>query len=171
MSHIKKTTFSDRIRGAIKGFKCTPIDTLHMGMEIHRCDQCEHKNPKPPETMVFYICDRKACNPCDNPECKHTTKIEHAKNFKSNSVLGMNNGYSDYWEVDHHEGENDVDENLDKLVRLGDCPIGLFTFSGKVYYKLSNAPVIVHAKTGKEEFLHPDILVWPIEFEEDEDND
>lgn len=103
MSYIKKTTFFDRIRAAVRAFHCKPIDTLHMGMEIHRCDKCEHKNPSPPETMVFYICDRKACNPCDNPECKHTNKVEHAKNFKSNAELGKNNGYSDYWEVDYRE--------------------------------------------------------------------
>lgn len=30
---------------------------------------------------VFFLCDRTACENC-NSECKHTSNIEHAKNFK-----------------------------------------------------------------------------------------
>lgn len=131
MIHVKKTTIWDRIRGAIKGFKCTPFDALHLGMEIHRCDQCEHKHPNPPETMVFYICDRKACDSCDNPMCKHTNKVEHAKNFKSNAELGKRNGYSDYWEVEQSapnipDGSSYFLTPENEEVTLADCPVGLF---------------------------------------------
>ena len=100
MNHVKKTTLFDRIKTAVRAFHCKPVSTLHMGMEVHRCDQCEHKNPNPPETMTFYICDQKACDQCSYPDCKHTNDIKHAKNFKSNAELGMDNGYSDYWEVE-----------------------------------------------------------------------
>ena len=31
---------------------------------------------------ILYICDRKACKICCNPECYHTTDINHAYNFK-----------------------------------------------------------------------------------------
>ena len=31
---------------------------------------------------ILYICDRKACKICCNPECHHTTDINHAYNFK-----------------------------------------------------------------------------------------
>ena len=33
-------------------------------------------------TKIAYICDGKACVECTNDECKHTTNIDHAKNFK-----------------------------------------------------------------------------------------
>lgn len=31
---------------------------------------------------VAYICDRKFCEKCDNPECNHCFDIRHAKNFE-----------------------------------------------------------------------------------------
>lgn len=36
---------------------------------------------------VFYVCDRKACKTC-NPDCKHTSNIEHAKNFTIADAYG-----------------------------------------------------------------------------------
>ena len=42
--------------------------------------------------MTLYICDRKQCGNRCNPDCQHTTNIEHAKNFKKESTTG------DYWE-------------------------------------------------------------------------
>ena len=41
---------------------------------------------------TLYICDRKQCGDRCNPDCQHTTRIEHAKNFKEESTTG------DYWE-------------------------------------------------------------------------
>lgn len=34
---------------------------------------------------VLYLCDRKACEHCE-PECNHTSKIEHAINFMKGST-------------------------------------------------------------------------------------
>ena len=31
--------------------------------------------------VVFYLCDKKKCERCSK-DCKHTTDIKHAKNFK-----------------------------------------------------------------------------------------
>lgn len=36
---------------------------------------------------IFYLCDRRACESCNahtdgRPECKHTTDVRHAKNFR-----------------------------------------------------------------------------------------
>lgn len=31
---------------------------------------------------IIYLCDRKKCNNCSYPMCKHTSDINHAKNFK-----------------------------------------------------------------------------------------
>ena len=32
---------------------------------------------------VFFICDRRACEPCRNEQCKFTRMIEHAANFET----------------------------------------------------------------------------------------
>lgn len=65
-----------------------------------------------------------------------------------------------------NEEENVVARNPDKWVRLGDYPTGLFEFGGKIYVKYDNF-IVVRVKTGAVEQWHPDILVWPIEIEED----
>lgn len=37
--------------------------------------------------ITLYLCDGKACgDECPNPECKHTTDINHAKNFSLETV-------------------------------------------------------------------------------------
>lgn len=51
---------------------------------------------------IFYICDRKKCKRC-NSECKHTSDIIHAANFKSLDIEadGQNIGATnDYFEND-----------------------------------------------------------------------
>lgn len=51
---------------------------------------------------IFYICDRKKCKRC-NSECKHTSDIIHATNFKSLDIEadGQNIGATnDYFEKD-----------------------------------------------------------------------
>jgi len=44
---------------------------------------------------VIYLCDKKACDKCSYPECKHTFNIDHAKNFDS---YRHNDANQDYWE-------------------------------------------------------------------------
>lgn len=36
-------------------------------------------------SAILYICDQKKCEVC-NPECKHTSDITHAANFKPEQV-------------------------------------------------------------------------------------
>ena len=51
---------------------------------------------------IFYICDRKKCKSC-NSECKHTSDIIHAANFKSLDIEadGQNiSATNDYFEND-----------------------------------------------------------------------
>lgn len=43
---------------------------------------------------VAYICDRKFCDECNNPECHHCFDITHAKNFKYVSE-------NEYWEKEN----------------------------------------------------------------------
>lgn len=46
------------------------------------------------ELKIFYLCDGRACdNPCQ-PNCKYTSKIEHASYFEK---IGSGNDAS-YWE-------------------------------------------------------------------------
>ena len=35
---------------------------------------------------ILFLCDGKRCEACDNPECKHTSDINHAVNFKKNAI-------------------------------------------------------------------------------------
>lgn len=41
MQEIHKTTLLDRCRRAYEAFRGKPISSLHMGIDIKRCDQCE----------------------------------------------------------------------------------------------------------------------------------
>lgn len=41
---IKNTTLVDRVKRAVDAFKGNPIGKLYFGVDIKRCDQCEHKN-------------------------------------------------------------------------------------------------------------------------------
>lgn len=41
---IKKTTLMDRVKRAVDAFKENSIGNLYFGVDIKRCDQCEHKN-------------------------------------------------------------------------------------------------------------------------------
>ena len=33
------------------------------------------------ERNILFLCDRKACEKCSYPTCRHTTELEHARNF------------------------------------------------------------------------------------------
>ena len=33
------------------------------------------------ERNILFLCDRKACEKCSYPTCRHTPELEHAKNF------------------------------------------------------------------------------------------
>jgi hypothetical protein len=41
---------------------------------------------------ILYLCDRRACEKCENPECHHTEDISHATSFEKN-------GNGDFFEV------------------------------------------------------------------------
>lgn len=33
------------------------------------------------ERKILFLCDRKACEKCSYPQCRHTQELEHARNF------------------------------------------------------------------------------------------
>ena len=41
---IKKTTLAERFKRAVEAFKGSPVGNLYFGIDVKRCDQCEHKN-------------------------------------------------------------------------------------------------------------------------------
>ena len=43
----------------------------------HQFDHLREITPR-----VAYICDRKFCEKCDNPDCHHVFDIRHARNFE-----------------------------------------------------------------------------------------
>ena len=47
MNKVKKTTFIDRFKNAVKAFKGKPIGSVQFGVDVKRCDQCEYKNENP----------------------------------------------------------------------------------------------------------------------------
>ena len=44
MNKLKRTTFGDRLKAAVRAFKGRPISQLYLGLEVKRCDECEYKN-------------------------------------------------------------------------------------------------------------------------------
>ena len=40
---IKRTTLLDRLKNAIRAFQGKPIQSISLGIDIKRCDECEHK--------------------------------------------------------------------------------------------------------------------------------
>lgn len=128
-------SLTSRLKSAYNAFFGRPVGSLRFGVELHKCAECDKKKP---ENLVFYICDRKACDPCGNPDCKHTLNIKHAKNFKSNEELGMNNGFHDYWEQEEPEIRDGSSYFLtpeDTAVTLAECPVGLFEYNGTLGMK------------------------------------
>ena len=44
MNQLKQTTLLDRIKNAIRAFQGKPIQTLSLGLDVKRCDECEYKS-------------------------------------------------------------------------------------------------------------------------------
>lgn len=44
MNTVKKISLSDRIKNAVMAFKGTQIGSLSFGVDVKRCDQCEHRS-------------------------------------------------------------------------------------------------------------------------------
>ena len=44
---------------------------------------------------ILYLCNRKKCEDCQYPECKHTTDVNYAANFVKETVFDTD---KDYWE-------------------------------------------------------------------------
>ena len=43
MNTINRITLMDRIKNAIRAFRGKPIQSISLGIDVKRCDECEHK--------------------------------------------------------------------------------------------------------------------------------
>ena len=83
LNEPKIRTIRDKIRDAINAFKGKKIGSLHFGIDVKRCDECEYR--KAADSKVLYLCDQQfACKDSAicGTECKHTLNILYAKNFE-----------------------------------------------------------------------------------------
>lgn len=71
------------------------------------------------EEKIFYICDKKKCEVC-YPECKHTSDITHAANFKPAPILvdGQARLSDAYFEKTLHEFNDNLTCNTCKYEPL-----------------------------------------------------
>lgn len=72
MNEIKKLTLRDRIKDAINAFRGRKIGSLHFGVDLKRCDECEYKNNDIREELLVIAGARAAymhdANVIDIPE-------------------------------------------------------------------------------------------------------
>ena len=47
MNKLKRTTFKDRFKNAVKAFEGKQIGSVEFGVEVKRCDQCEYRGSNP----------------------------------------------------------------------------------------------------------------------------
>lgn len=112
------------------------------------------------EVKVAYLCDKKSCARCDNPDCHHTLDIEHAKNFERVED-GRYMERADGCKLIPVTGDAD-------LVRLGDYTAGIFEFADRLHVRAQAAHVgndgivCVEVLTGVCHVYQPDTLVQPM---------
>lgn len=70
--------------------KLTDAQSEELQKVIYGLDDGRLAEAKPPfkkadSIRIFYLCDEKACENCrlGRTDCKHTSNIQHAKNYKS----------------------------------------------------------------------------------------
>lgn len=114
-----------------------------------------------PEVKVAYLCDKKSCAKCDNPDCHHTLDIEHAKNFER-----VEDGR--YMEKANGCKLVPVTKDADP-VRLEDYAAGVFEFADCLHVRAqathvgNDGIVCIEVLTGVCHVYQPDILVQPME--------
>lgn len=86
------------------------LGSIELGVEVHQCRDCDKGR------NVLYLCDGLACGKvCPNPECKHTTDIRHAKNFKSSAEMFLqghcvSSNCDSFWEINNISNEDTIVE-------------------------------------------------------------
>lgn len=68
------------------------------------------------ERKILFLCDRKACEKCSYPQCRHTQELEHARNFAPAGFTKRTDGVWVEQEGATMEGKTDQDKLEKRLV-------------------------------------------------------
>ena len=68
------------------------------------------------ERNILFLCDRKACEKCSYPQCRHTPELEHARNFAPAGFTKRTDGVWVEQEGVTMEGKIDQDKLEKRLV-------------------------------------------------------
>lgn len=79
------------------------------------------------ERNILFLCDRKACERCCYPQCRHTPELEHAKNFapagftkRTDGVYVEQEGVALEMKIDQDKLENRLVEAMREAIGLGE---------------------------------------------------
>mgnify|MGYP004619568993 FL=1 len=79
------------------------------------------------ERNILFLCDRKACEKCIYPTCRHTPELEHARNFAPAGFTKRTDGVWVEQEGATMEGKIDQDKLEKRLVEAMREAMGLET--------------------------------------------
>lgn len=68
------------------------------------------------ERNILFLCDRKACEKCSYPQCRHTQELEHARNFAPAGFAKRTDGVWVEQEGETMEVKTDQDKLEKRLV-------------------------------------------------------
>lgn len=68
------------------------------------------------ERNILFLCDRKACEKCSYPQCRHTPELEHARNFAPAEFTKRTDGVWVEQEGETMEVKTDQDKLEKRLV-------------------------------------------------------
>ena len=68
------------------------------------------------ERNILFLCDRKACEKCSYPTCRHTPELEHARNFAPAGFTKRTDGVWVEQEGETMEVKTDQDKLEKRLV-------------------------------------------------------
>ena len=77
------------------------------------------------ERNILFLCDRKACEKCSYPQCRHTPELEHARNFAPAGFTKRTDGVWVEQEGVTMKEKNDVRMvwRWDDIFRVYRCPV------------------------------------------------
>lgn len=77
------------------------------------------------ERNILFLCDRKACEKCSYPQCRHTPELEHARNFapagftkRTDSVWVEQEGVTMEVKIDQDKLEKRMVETMRETIGL-----------------------------------------------------
>lgn len=77
------------------------------------------------ERNILFLCDRKACEKCSYPQCRHTQELEHARNFAPAGFAKRTDGVWVEQEGETMEVKTDQDKLEKRLVEAMREAMGL----------------------------------------------